>query len=66
MIDGVSYGGAVSADADFLASTGVGDVTGNYEGSFYGPFADETAGALSGTTAGGYNLYGQFNADVQR
>lgn len=62
VIDGTSFDGSVSVDSDFLTSTNVGAVAGEYEGSFYGPFADEAAGIMTGTTDGGYNMIGQFNA----
>ena len=63
MIDGTSFGSTITADTDFYTSTGVGLVDVEYEGSFFGPNGEEAAGVLSGTSAGGYNVVGQFNAE---
>lgn len=54
-----SYAGSLEADADLLAQTDDGTFSGSYAGDFFGPAAEQTAGALSAEfSAGGTDYQG--------
>lgn len=62
-IVGNTFSGAVSAESALLTSLNATSLTGQYNGKFFGPDAEEVGGVLSGTTiedSGNRNFIGMF------
>tara|TARA_A100000171_G_scaffold50537_1_gene62249 strand:+ start:235 stop:1239 length:1005 start_codon:yes stop_codon:yes gene_type:complete len=64
--DNNGFAGTLTADADFISDIDVNSAEGTYSGAFYGPNAEQVAGALTfgiGADDGSLNGNGYFSAD---
>ena len=69
VISGNSFSGTISADSAFKSSVDMKSLTGNFNGGFFGPRAEQIAGTMTGVGENNdgtfTNLVGGFEADGQ-